>query len=1075
MPTPAPRGARPLWMIGFAWRAMRLAGCVLAGLALAGKAGAQGLVSPATTVGSGSVDIAPGAGAIVTFPGPITDADFAAIGAAPGARLVIHAGTTVFGGANTYTAPTVLLDGTLRATNGVGLPVGSNLVLAGPDRLGGGVLESSGVFSRPLGSGAGQVRWTGSGGFAAQGGALTVTLGSGGGLTWGRNGFVPAGSALVFGSATATDRVTFTNAFNTNGNTAYVMVASNGNPAADAVLGGVISGSGGLSVGGNGFDGVLTLAAANTYTGATAIAAGATVLLGSAGGFDRTRLLAVDGRLDISATTGGATAGALQGSGAIVLGARTLTLVKAEGLDFAGTISGSGGLTLAGGTAQTLSGVNTYTGTTTIGTGVRLAVNDLNGIAASAGVVADGTLDISGTPDALNITSLSGAGRVMLGTSTLTVTHASGTFAGTIVDDGHLAITGGTLGLTGASSFTGGTTVSNATLVINADAALGDAAGPLDLVGGRLLTSADVTTGRTITLFPGSTIDSGAFNFSTSGPIILVDVDDNYTLAFTGTARVVGPLNLTSTRLTVTAAGVLTGAGAVNVGTVVTGALQPGDGIGTLTFNAPLGLTPSATTRVNLDGPGRFSQMVARGEGNTITLGGLLQPVLRGIGGGAGNAYVAHVTDRFVVMTAEAGVVGGFAGLVQPAEGLEAGARFDALTTAQAVTLYVTPADYRDLSAWNTRLTPGQAQVAAGINALRGTAGVRGDAAVTDALGRLFQIQPAALPAVFDTLSGAIYGSAMTARLDRGRRFGGTIEDRLAARRGGMDTPEIDLDPQGEGVVMWLASPGQSLRVGGRGGTAMRADGAGFVLGADWMVDDDNLAGLAVGSSAGQVAVPGGAASAALTTTALAGYASWSDGRWFLDAQVALSRADGAVRRDLPIASARARGQVAGWGGGGGLTVGLNLQGRETDWNVAPEFGMRLDQAQRDALRESGGGGFGLRVASTAATSARSSLGARAGSVMDLGEDFALSINGRLAWVHEFADTGAVTGASFASGLPTVAMTSRSGRVGREGVAAGFGLDLKFPGGPNLYASYAGDFRGNAAGQSATAGLRVDW
>jgi autotransporter-associated beta strand protein len=128
-------------------------------------------------------------------------------------------GLQVFSGSNKYSGRTTIEGGVLRTKDGVGLPATSNLSLAG------GVLESIGstTFPRSLGSGSSgsdQVRWTGSGGFSAYGGKMTVALGGTANptpLTWGSGYFVPVGSVLLFGSATADNQIALKNSINLAG------------------------------------------------------------------------------------------------------------------------------------------------------------------------------------------------------------------------------------------------------------------------------------------------------------------------------------------------------------------------------------------------------------------------------------------------------------------------------------------------------------------------------------------------------------------------------------------------------------------------------------------------------------------------------------------------------------------------------------------------------------------------------------------------------------------------------------------------------------------------------------------
>jgi len=128
-------------------------------------------------------------------------------------------GTLVLTGTNDFgTGWLQIQGGSVRAEDGVGLPTAAVLYLQG------GTLETSaaltgGTFTREIGSGSGQVYWNGSAGFAAHGGALTVTLTPAGGLpggqlTWGGTGSNTTGfngKNLVLGSRTANEVVTLTN------------------------------------------------------------------------------------------------------------------------------------------------------------------------------------------------------------------------------------------------------------------------------------------------------------------------------------------------------------------------------------------------------------------------------------------------------------------------------------------------------------------------------------------------------------------------------------------------------------------------------------------------------------------------------------------------------------------------------------------------------------------------------------------------------------------------------------------------------------------------------------------------
>jgi len=152
---------------------------------------------------------------------------------------------------------------------GLGGSTGKNLILNG------GVYEGSGTFTRALGTGDDQVQWAagGGGGFSAQGGALTVTLsGAPSPLVWDSTPFFVTGAgALLFGSTSADNVVTFTHDINLNGAVRTISVVDNTTLTTDrADLSGVLS-NGGISKTGNG---VLRLDGLNTFTGGITVSAG---------------------------------------------------------------------------------------------------------------------------------------------------------------------------------------------------------------------------------------------------------------------------------------------------------------------------------------------------------------------------------------------------------------------------------------------------------------------------------------------------------------------------------------------------------------------------------------------------------------------------------------------------------------------------------------------------------------------------------------------------------------------------------------------------------------------------------
>ena len=248
----------------------------------------------------------------------------------------------------------------------------------------------------------------------------------------------------------------------------------------------MIGGTGGLTLSG----GTETLLGRTPIQGTTTINSGATLALSGAGSVAASSGIADSGTFDISATTSGTSIKTLSGAGAVTLGAQPLMLT-AGSTTFSGVIGGTGGLTLSGGT-ETLSGVNTYSGGTTINSGATLALSGVGSVAASSGIADSGTFDISAT-SGTSIKTLSGAGAVTLGAQPLMLTAGSTTFSGVIGGTGGLTLSGGTETLSGVNTYSGGTTINGGSTLALGHGSGGviDAAGtgPIKVVSGTLETT----------------------------------------------------------------------------------------------------------------------------------------------------------------------------------------------------------------------------------------------------------------------------------------------------------------------------------------------------------------------------------------------------------------------------------------------------------------------------------------------------------------------------------------------------------------------------------------------------------
>ena len=355
----------------------------------------------------------------------------------------------------------------------------------------------------------------------------------------------------------------------------------------------------------------LTLTGASTYTGKTSVSG--TLDLAGAGSIatsSKVSLTASGATLDISGATSPVTINKLGGvAGSVVdLGAGTLNIN--EGV--AGTVAGvikdggaagglGGSLAVAGAAPLTLSGVNTYTGKTSVSGTLDISGSGSIATSSKVSLTASGaTFDISGASAAVTINKLGGvAGSVIdLGAGTLNVNEGvAGTFAGVIQDGGAAGGVGGNLSvagpapltLTGVSTYTGKTSVSG-TLALAGTASIHSASKVSLTMSGATLDISGATAGEVINKLggiSGTVVALGSQNLKIKVQGGTVDtfagtIKDGGIAGGSGGSITVGGLG----ELSLTAADSYTGGTTIAAGTLDIAALGAA-GMGTITFANP--------------------------------------------------------------------------------------------------------------------------------------------------------------------------------------------------------------------------------------------------------------------------------------------------------------------------------------------------------------------------------------------------------------------------------------------------------------------------------------------------------
>lgn len=331
---------------------------------------------------------------------------------------------------------------------------------------------------------------------------------------------------------------------------------------------------------------------------------------------------------------------------------KVLAFNRSNDLTFAGTISGPGQLLQQGGGALILTANNSYSGGTTISSGILQLGNGGTSGSVSGNIVNNSALAFNRS-DAFTLSGvISGSGFVQQAGSGTTTLSAINTYGGgTFVTGGTLTFSGvGTLGAaagatvvsTGGTLDLAGTTQTQAAVNLagglikngNLKAPISSVGGSLDGIGG----SASLTTLGGITSLFCINAYSGATNVNGG----VLDVEGS----ITGTSSV-----------TVNAGAALTGAGTVDpllVSIASGGILAPGNGtpassmtiIGNLAFQSGalymIQLNPTTASFANVTGTATLA-------GNTVD---------------AIFANGTYVSKKYTILTAGGGVSGTFSGPV---------------------------------------------------------------------------------------------------------------------------------------------------------------------------------------------------------------------------------------------------------------------------------------------------------------------------------------------------------------------------------------------------------------------------
>ena len=775
---------------------------------------------------------------------------------------------------------------------------------------------------------------------------------------------------------------------------------------------------------------------------------------------------------------------------------------------FGATMTGDLSVQHVGSGTTTLSGANTYSGTTVISNGTLQTAN-ASALGTSAVQLDAGTLAPVGTLDIQSLSWNGGTIASTLGTNTSFVGIATNFTLGT--NGGNFAFTGGgfmantnyaILGWTNwgsitASNFSGNAlfglnpifTINGTNLLVNF---AGASSGSIIQNGGPTYTPtyADffvsnnvVTAGPTnnnivnsLTFAPNSSLQvynrlqvtSGNFTVNSGNATVQggqLFVPGDFTKLGDGLLNLLGQVlvngqatvsaggllvngEFTANGLTVLRNALLGGAGTIFGNVLNNGTVSPGNSPGTLTIVGNYTQGSSGNLAMEIAGPNNFDRLVVSG---TAALAGTL--TVTTVDGGT-----LSFGDKYQFLSAAGGISGEFDTIAMPA-----GFRGRFLTDSSNTTgtLLVAPQSYTQVA-----VTPNQVRVAGALDAF--IPATNGDRfTVSLALDELTAPQ---YPAAFEQIMPSIYASIPTLAFNQANALNTAMFQRMWMQRlngAGFSSAGMAMEPM-QSHLETAAAPdkktvlpvepakknwgvfadGNGVFATANSGGALqdyRSQGGGITAGASYKWNENFATGVYAGYQ-GLVAQYDGGSRLTDNAVRFGGFGTVGVGGTYLNGLVGGAYHGYDVSRSIEFGTVNRTARSKPGAGEFDLALAAGHDFKAGRFTFGPVTSMQYTYLGVQGFNETGADSLDLGVGGYSSSSLLYSLGAQAAYRWEITKNFALTPMISANWQHEFLQNAYPINAAFNTGGPSSPFGFQAAQPQQDYFYAGAGLGLDFGG-----------------------------